>query len=258
MNNPVSPDIKLTAEDAEATEKTNGRQDNGISRMNRILKIPSPFTGSTRGVTGRVRGGWLPLVKGVGGILPFAFQNKPSPREGRGQGEGWVWITLIVVWAAVMPIAPPLWAADSTLPKTFTGSDPKGWRDFKWGITKQQAIQSGAEPYVDAAGEKHFGLPAVELHSGKTFQVRLKFFSHMGLNAVRVTLVPQPDCAQKVYETFLNDFRERYGKEKESRNLDYPNARYFSHDWIVGSTQIVLHHGCPKPGMHFRNYINLF
>ncbi len=70
----------------------------------------------------------------------------------------------------------------------------------------------------------------------------------MGLNSVRVTLAPHIDCAQGVYETFLNDFREHYGREMESRNLDFPNARYQSHDWIVGSTKIVLHHGCPKPG----------
>ena len=143
---------------------------------------------------------------------------------------------LMVVWAAVALIAPSVGAAD-----------PQGWRDFKWGMTKQQAMQSGAQPFTDAEGVQRFGLSSVELLPGKTFQVRLEFFSHMGLNAARVTLAPHTDCAQEVYETFLNDFRERYGKEKESRNLDYPNARYFSHDWIIGTTQIVLHHGCPKP-----------
>lgn len=34
----------------------------------------------------------------------------------------------------------------------------------------------------------------------------------------------------------------------ETRDLDFPKARYQSHDWIVGSTKIVLYHGCPKPG----------
>jgi hypothetical protein len=37
-------------------------------------------------------------------------------------------------------------------------------------------------------------------------------------------------------------------KELGARDLTYPNAYYKSHDWIVGSTKIVLHHGCPKPG----------
>ena len=157
-------------------------------------------------------------------------------------------IRLVVVWVLVTLIAPSAGASDPALPKTFKGSDPKGWRQFQWQMTKTQAVKLGAQPFEDGEGIKRFGLPRVELLSGKTFWVDLKFFSHMRLNSVRVTLASQPDCAQEVYETFLNKFRERYGKEKESRNLDYPNARYFSHDWIVGSTQIVLHHGCPKPG----------
>ena len=70
----------------------------------------------------------------------------------------------------------------------------------------------------------------------------------MGLHSVRVTLAPQAECATDVYETFLNDLRKTYGKEMETRDLTYPNSIYQSHDWIVGSTKIVLHHGCPKPG----------
>jgi len=157
-------------------------------------------------------------------------------------------IRLVVVWVLVTLIASPAGAADPALPKTFKGSDPKGWREFQWRMTKAQAVKLGAQPFEDGQGIKRFGLPRVELLSGKTFWVDLKFFSHMGLNSVRVTLAPHEKCAREVYETFLNDFRERYRKEKESRNLDYPNARYFSHDWIVGTTKIVLHHGCPKPG----------
>jgi len=157
-------------------------------------------------------------------------------------------IHLIVVWAAVMLVASPVKAFDSALPKTFKGSDPKGWHQFQWQMTRAQAAQAGAEPFVDAAGDKRFGLSSVELLPGKTFQVRLEFFSHMGLNAVQVTLTPQSGCAQGVYETFLNDFRETHGKEMETRDLTYPNSYYKSHDWIVGTTKIVLHHGCPKPG----------
>lgn len=154
----------------------------------------------------------------------------------------------IIIWVLLILGVSPAGANDTTHPKTFKGSDPKGWHQFQWRMTKQQAAQAGAEPFVDAAGEKQLGLSSVELFPGKTFQVHLGFFSHMGLQSVHVTLTPQPDCAQEVYETFLNDFRERYGKEMETRNLDYPNSRYQSHDWIVGSTKIVLHHGCPKPG----------
>jgi hypothetical protein len=147
-----------------------------------------------------------------------------------------------------MVCASPLVASDPALTKTFKGSDPKGWHQFHWQMTKKQAAQLGAEPFIDAAGDKRFGLSSVELLPGKTFQVRLEFFSHMGLNAVRVTLTPQTECATDVYETFLSDILETYGKEMETRDLDYPNARYQSHDWIVGTTKIVLHHGCPKPG----------
>ena len=142
----------------------------------------------------------------------------------------------------------PVSAESPTHPKTFKGNDPKGWGQFHWQMTKTQTEELGAEAFVDGAGEPCFGLPEVKLLNGKSFQVCLKFFSHMGLNAIRVALVPHKNCAREVYETFLNDFRETYGKEMESRILDYPNSLYRSHDWIVGTTKIVLHHGCPKPG----------
>jgi hypothetical protein len=157
-------------------------------------------------------------------------------------------IRLVGIWMMVMLFASPAGAADTAYPKTFKGTDPKGWDPFQWRMTKARATELGAEPFVDAAGDKRFGLPSVELLPGKTFRVRLEFFSHMGLNAVRVTLAPQPECATDVYESFLNDLRKTYGKEMETRDLTYPNTYYKSHDWIVGSTKIVLHHGCPIPG----------
>ena len=154
----------------------------------------------------------------------------------------------MVVWVAVMLFASPAGANDPALPKTFKGSDPKGWHQFHWRMTKAKATELGAESFVDAAGDKQFGLSSVELLPGKKFQVRLEFFSHTGLHSVRVTLTPQTECATDVYETFLKDLLETYGKEMETRDITYPNARYQSHDWIVGTTKIVLHHGCPKPG----------
>jgi hypothetical protein len=157
-------------------------------------------------------------------------------------------IRLIGIWAIVVLAASPAGAADSALPKTFKGNDPKGWGQFQWRMTKAKAAELGAEPFVDAAGDKQFGLASVELLPGKTFQVQLEFFSSMGLHSVRVTLTPQTECATGVYETFLKDLRETHGKEMEARDLTYPNSIYQSHDWIVGSTKIVLHHGCPKPG----------
>jgi len=115
-------------------------------------------------------------------------------------------------------------------------------------MTQSQAEKLGARPFTDVEGEQCLGLSDVELLNGKKFQVCLKFFSHMGLHAVRVTLSPQYECAPDIYETFLNDFRETHGIEMESRDLTYPNLYYKSHDWIVGTTKIVLHHGCPNPG----------
>ncbi len=153
----------------------------------------------------------------------------------------------LILAVAVLPLS-PAWASDSALPKTFTGSDPKGWRQFQWQMTKPRTVQLGAQAFVDGEGIQRFGLPSVELLPGKTFWVDLGFFSHMGLNSVQISLAPNTECAPKVYETLLNDFLEQYGKEMETRDLDYPNATYQSHDWIVGSTKIVLHHGCPKPG----------
>lgn len=155
---------------------------------------------------------------------------------------------IIGIWALVVLIASPVSAENPTHPKTFKGSDPKGWGQFHWQMTKAQAEKLGAQPFVDAAGEQCFGLSEVELLDGKKFQVCMKFFSHMGLNAVRVTFASHTQCARDVYETFLNDFRETHGKEMETRDITYPNAYYKSHDWIVGTTKIVLHHGCPKPG----------
>lgn len=164
-------------------------------------------------------------------------------RENRKRG----WIALATVW--VMLYVLPASASEITHPKTFKGSDPKGWGQFHWQMTQSQAKKLGARPFTDVEGEQCLGLSDVELLNGKKFQVCLKFFSHMGLHAVRVTLSPQYECAPEVYETFLNDFHETHGKEMETRDITYPNAYYKSHDWIVGTTKIVLHHGCPKPGV---------
>ena len=190
-------------------------------------------------MTDKVRGGWLPLLRrGLGGFFLLIMRLPLKMRR---------WMLLIMCTAVIL-FASSAVAGESPLPKTFKGTDPKGWRQFQWQMPKARAAQAGAVPFIDAAGDKRFGLPSVELLPGKTFRVRLEFFSHMGLNAVRVTLAPHTECAADVYETLLKDFRETHGKEMETRDLTYPNAYYKSHDWIVGSTKIVLHHGCPKPG----------
>lgn len=126
--------------------------------------------------------------------------------------------------------------------------DPKGWRDFRWDMTQQQARELGARTILDRQGEEHFGLADVEILPGKKpFRVDLQFFSHIGLTSVLVKMNEHTKCANEEYETLLRDLRNKYGKEKEIKNLDYPNAYFQSHIWIVRTTKITLHHSCNKP-----------
>ena len=125
--------------------------------------------------------------------------------------------------------------------------DPKGWRNFQWDMTKQQAGTLGAKIFLDNQGEEQFGLADVEILPGKNhFRVDLQFFSHIGLSAVLVKMQPHKICATDEYETLLHDLRKKYGDEKETKKLDYPNAFFLSHIWIVRTSKITLHHSCNK------------
>ncbi len=125
--------------------------------------------------------------------------------------------------------------------------DPKGWRDFRWDMTKQKAEELGAKTFLDGQGGQHFGLVDFELLPGKKrFSVDLQFFSHIGLSSLLVKMKSNTMCAKDEYETLLRDLREKYGKEKETKNLDYPNAFFLSHIWVVRTTKITLHHSCNK------------
>lgn len=125
--------------------------------------------------------------------------------------------------------------------------DPKGWRDFQWDMTKQRAGTLGAKIYLDNQGGEQFGLADVEILPGKNhFGVELQFFSHIGLSAVLVKMQPHKICAKDEYETLLRDLRKKYGDEKETKNLDYPNAYFLSHIWVVKTSKITLHHSCNK------------
>jgi len=125
--------------------------------------------------------------------------------------------------------------------------DPHGWRDFQWDMTKQQAQELGAETFLDSHGQEHFGFKDVEILTGKNrFRVDLQFFSHIGLSAVLVKMKKHSVCAREEYETLLRDLREKYGDEKETKKLDYPNVFFLSHSWIVRTTKITLHHSCNK------------
>ncbi len=128
-------------------------------------------------------------------------------------------------------------------------SDPKGWRGFQWDMTKPQAEVLGAKIISDSQGEERFGLEDVEVLPGKNrFGVDLQFFSHIGLTSILVKMQPHKICARDEYEIILNDLRVKYGDEKETKNLDYPNAFFMSHVWVAGATKITLHHSCSKPG----------
>jgi len=124
--------------------------------------------------------------------------------------------------------------------------DPKGWREYKWGITKQKAEELGARAFKDVEGTARYGLTGIELLPAKSFWLDLGFYTHTGLSTLMLTREGQ-DCDRPAYESLLQKLRQQYGKEKESKNLDYPNSYYLSHTWIVGMTKIELHHGCPKP-----------
>jgi hypothetical protein len=141
-----------------------------------------------------------------------------------------------------VPIKKPL------TPPVQPSPDPKGWRDFQWDMTKQQTETLGAESYLDHQGEEHFGLTDVEILTGKKrFFVDLQFFSHIGLSAILAKMKSHSICAKDEYETLLRDMRKKYGDEKETKNLDYPNAFFLSHVWVVRTTKITLHHSCNKP-----------
>lgn len=127
------------------------------------------------------------------------------------------------------------------------GADPKGWREFQWGLTKEEARLLGAESFVNSRGEKSFGLREMEILPGAKFWVDLGFYSHMRLAWIGIEMYPEDSCGRAKYEALLEDFRNRYGAEKESNDLDYPNAWYLSHIWIAGYTKIELHQSCAKP-----------
>ena len=133
-------------------------------------------------------------------------------------------------------------------PQAMVSADPRGWRDFHWDMTKQQARVSGAEVFLDSQNEEQFGLADVEILPGKKhFGVYLQFFSHIGLSGVLVKMKEHAICAEEEYRTLLHDLKEKYGDEKETKNLDYPNAFLLSHVWIVRTTKITLRHSCSKP-----------
>ncbi len=130
---------------------------------------------------------------------------------------------------------------------TQVSHDPKGWQDFQWDMTQQRAGEFGARKLLDGQNEEHFGLADVNILPGKKhFRVYLQFFSHIGLSGILIKMKEHVICAEEEYLTLLRDLRGKYGDEKETKNLNYPNAFFLSHIWIVRTTKITLHHSCSK------------
>ena len=114
-------------------------------------------------------------------------------------------------------------------------------------MTPEPVRQLGAETFRDSQGTKRFGLPEVDFLPGKHFWVDLGFYSHIQLAFIMISMESLV-CAENEYVALLNDLREKHGKEREAKNLDYPNARFLSHTWAFGITRIELNYSCSKPG----------
>ena len=54
--------------------------------------------------------------------------------------------------------------------------DPHGWQNFNWDMSKEATVKLGARLFKDENGINRFGLPKLELLSGKSFWMDLKFY----------------------------------------------------------------------------------
>ena len=125
--------------------------------------------------------------------------------------------------------------------------DPHGWRDFKWGISKEATVKFGARLFKDASGIERFGFPKLELLSGKIFWMDLKFyFADTQLVYIEISRFTTDVCPQKEFDTLLKQLQGQFGTEKESKNLEYPNSKHSSYVWAVGTTKTKLICHCSK------------
>jgi hypothetical protein len=161
---------------------------------------------------------------------------------------GIIALFLMTQFAGFSFAKPPVVSTEKKAQKNLGSPDPEGWRDFKWGMTKEEAVLQGAASFRDAQGSERFGLPEVELFPGKQFWVELVIFSHIRLAEILIYMKPHRVCANEEYQGLLSDLRKKYGKEKETNDLGFPNSWFLSHVWIVQTTRIELNHACPKPG----------
>ena len=78
-------------------------------------------------------------------------------------------ITMLLIVPATQPLA-----GQGLMP--YASRDSHGWQNFKWGMSKEATVKLGARLFKDENGINRFGLPKLELLSGKSFWMDLKFY----------------------------------------------------------------------------------
>jgi len=73
----------------------------------------------------------------------------------------------------IVPATQPLAGQDLM---SYASRDPHGWQNFKWGMSQDATVKLGARLFKDENGINRFGLPKLELLSGKSFWMDLKFY----------------------------------------------------------------------------------
>ena len=114
-------------------------------------------------------------------------------------------------------------------------------------MSKEATVRLGARLFKDENGINRFGLPKLELLSGKSFWMDLKFyFTETQLVHIELNRLTTDTCPQKEFDTLLKQLKKQCGTEKESKNLEYPNSKLSSRVWAVGTTKTKLIRLCSK------------
>ena len=152
--------------------------------------------------------------------------------------------SVLITMLLIVPAAQSLAGQDLI---SHTSRDPHGWQNFKWGMSKEATVKLGARLFKDENGINRFGLPKLELLSGKSFWMALKFyFTDTQLVYIELNRLTTDTCPQKEFDTLLKQLQRQFGTEKESKNLEYPNSKLSSRVWAVGTTKTKLIRLCSK------------
>ena len=79
---------------------------------------------------------------------PAAPQNDketPMGHSERNEVKRRICVGSIGAWVLLLFSMSSAGAGDNTLPRTFKGTDPKGWRQFQWQMTKAR-LQEESDP----------------------------------------------------------------------------------------------------------------